>query len=214
MIIRSTSSWGQVAFCCVKRQNSEYDYSYLEPTSRLHGAFTSSCTVYASNFAVIVSRESQRFLKYVSYCCYTRGGARLSPLGTPPTTGLIVSALDVDDDNEKQLVDWELAGKTDVPGGNLSLSPIQNRYNLTSARSRAAAVKSRWLITWAMARPFQSLCFIPQKFCIFRVCLLVCVIVWKRSHLPSYLLKSALCLTSVMKLNYVGFTKSCCRGRL
>lgn len=61
--------------------------------------------VYASNFTAIVSHESQRFLKYVSYCCYTRGGARLSQLGTPPTTGPIVPALNVDDDNEKQLVD-------------------------------------------------------------------------------------------------------------
>jgi hypothetical protein len=53
---------------------------------------------------VIGSRESHQFLKCVSYCCYSWGGVRMSPLGTPVTLGPIVPAPDVNDD-EKQLVD-------------------------------------------------------------------------------------------------------------
>jgi hypothetical protein len=92
----------------VKRPGSESDCSYLEPSSRIRGAFT-SCYQYIRLIltTVIVNRESQRFLKYVSYCCYyTWGSVRLSPLGTPVATGPIVPAPDVvDDDDEKELVD-------------------------------------------------------------------------------------------------------------
>jgi hypothetical protein len=56
--------------------------------------------------------------------------------------------------NVEQSVEWELAGETEVHGENLSLCPPQIPYDLTWARIRAAAVGSRRLTAWAMARSF------------------------------------------------------------
>jgi hypothetical protein len=49
----------------------------------------------------------------------------------------------------EQSVEWELAGDTEVIGENLP----QHKSHLTWARTRAAAVGSRRLTSWAVARP-------------------------------------------------------------
>jgi hypothetical protein len=56
-------------------------------------------------------------------------------------------------------VEQELAGETEVLGEKpalLSLCSPQIQHDLTWARSRAAAVGSRRLTAWAMARPFTE----------------------------------------------------------
>jgi hypothetical protein len=57
----------------------------------------------------------------------------------------------------EQLVEWRLAGETDV------LEETQRHFvhhkiphDQTRARTRAAAVRSLWLTAWAMARPRNS----------------------------------------------------------
>jgi hypothetical protein len=56
----------------------------------------------------------------------------------------------------EQLVEWRLAGETEVLGENLPPTPLcppQIPHNQTRARTRAAAVGSQRLTAWAMARP-------------------------------------------------------------
>jgi hypothetical protein len=57
----------------------------------------------------------------------------------------------------KQSVEWELAGETEVLGENLPQWHFvhHNPHDLTWARTRAAAVGSRRLTAWAMARPLH-----------------------------------------------------------
>jgi hypothetical protein len=84
-------------------------------------------------------------------------GLRLSPLGTAATTD--------------QLYQPQRAGDSDcgmkIGRGNRStrrkpatmpLSPPQMPHDLTRARTRAAAVRSRRLTAWAMARPSAVFC--------------------------------------------------------
>jgi hypothetical protein len=83
---------------------------------------------------------------------------RLSPLGTAATVWLIVSA---PDDRWwwwlwRNRWNKKLAGETDVLGENLPpvlLYPPQIPHDLSRARTQAAAVGSRRLTGWAMARP-------------------------------------------------------------
>jgi hypothetical protein len=56
--------------------------------------------------------------------------------------------------NIKQLVEWELAGETEVLGENLSQSHHKSHMTLTWDRTRDAAVGIWRLSTWAMARPW------------------------------------------------------------
>jgi hypothetical protein len=64
----------------------------------------------------------------------------------------------------EKLVEWRLAGETEVLGENLPqrtlsapapLCPPQIPHDETQARTRAAAVGSQRLTAWAMARPFH-----------------------------------------------------------
>jgi hypothetical protein len=50
----------------------------------------------------------------------------------------------------EQSVEWELAGETEVLGDNLSQCRFV--HHMTWARTRAAAVGSRRLTAWAVAR--------------------------------------------------------------
>jgi hypothetical protein len=89
------------------------------------------------------------FLVLVSWC-----GVRLSPLGTSATNWPILSA---PDDDECGAV-----SRMKIGGGNrrtrrkpapVPLCPPQIPHDLTWPRTRAAAVGSRRLTAWAMARP-------------------------------------------------------------
>jgi hypothetical protein len=53
----------------------------------------------------------------------------------------------------EHLMEWELAGETEVLGVNLP----QYHFVLSCAGTRPAAVGSRRIIAWAMARPLQPL---------------------------------------------------------
>jgi hypothetical protein len=54
----------------------------------------------------------------------------------------------------EQLVEWGLAGETEVLGENLPQCHfVHHKSDLTWDRTRAAAVGSRRLTAWAMARP-------------------------------------------------------------
>jgi hypothetical protein len=69
--------------------------------------------------------------------------------------------------NVEQSVEWELAGEIEVLRENLPplpLCPAQIQQDLTWTRSRAAAVRSRQLTAWAMARPIAGLT--PGPICI------------------------------------------------
>jgi hypothetical protein len=75
--------------------------------------------------------------------------------------------------NVEQSVEGELTGRVEILGDNLTsvpLCPPQTSNNLTRARNRAAAVGSRRLTIWAMARPFGLSYFLPWK--------------WRRSVAP------------------------------
>jgi hypothetical protein len=82
-------------------------------------------------------------------------GVRLSPLGTAAATGLLY---------QPQTIDYECGavGGMRIDRGNRSTRrkpapaprcPQQISHNLTRVRTRVAAVGSRWLTAWAMARP-------------------------------------------------------------
>jgi hypothetical protein len=82
------------------------------------------------------------------------GGVRLSPLGTSGTTGRLYQPRIIDD--EREAVAGMRTGKWNqstrrkpVP---VSLYPPQIPHYLTLAWTRAAAVASRRLTAWAMAR--------------------------------------------------------------
>jgi hypothetical protein len=64
----------------------------------------------------------------------------------------------------EHLVEWELAREIEVPGENLSQCHIP--HDLTWARTRAAAVGTRRLTAWAMARPIFALlsCTVPPSY--------------------------------------------------
>jgi hypothetical protein len=56
--------------------------------------------------------------------------------------------------NVEQSVEWELAGETEVLGENLHQCHFAHiPHDLTRALTRAAAVGSRRLTAWTMARP-------------------------------------------------------------
>jgi hypothetical protein len=57
--------------------------------------------------------------------------------------------------NVEQSMEWKLARETEVLGEKPTLVPVcppQIPNDLTCSRTRAAAVGSRWLTAWAMAR--------------------------------------------------------------
>jgi hypothetical protein len=78
------------------------------------------------------------------------GGVRLSPLGmlaycTSPGSEIM---------NVEQLVEWILAGKPEIFGENLlQCHFVHHKSHMTWLGTRAAAVGSRRLTAWAMARP-------------------------------------------------------------
>jgi hypothetical protein len=79
-------------------------------------------------------------------------GVRLSPLGTVATTGLLYHLQMV---IVEQLVEWNLAGNRST-GRKPASAPLclpQIPHDQTRARTRAAAVGSRRLTSWAIARP-------------------------------------------------------------
>jgi hypothetical protein len=60
----------------------------------------------------------------------------------------------------EQLMEWRLAGETEVLGENLPQRHFAHHkipHNQTRARTRAAAVGSQRLTAWAMARPRDRL---------------------------------------------------------
>jgi hypothetical protein len=62
--------------------------------------------------------------------------------------------------NVEQSVEWEVAQETEVLGKNpapVLLRPPQIPYDLTRARTRAAALGSQRLTAWAMERPLRSI---------------------------------------------------------
>jgi hypothetical protein len=85
-------------------------------------------------------------------------GVRLSPLATAATTGLLYQPQMIDDG------ECVAIGGMKISRGNRStrrkpapmpLCPPQIPHDLTWAGSRAAAVGSRRVTAWAMARPWQ-----------------------------------------------------------
>jgi hypothetical protein len=92
------------------------------------------------------------------------GSDWLSPLGTATTIGLLYQSqmmivIVV------QLVEWSLAGETEVLGENLPQYHFAHHksHDLTRARTRAVAVGSRRLTAWAMARPNDGCYFNPKN---------------------------------------------------
>jgi hypothetical protein len=77
----------------------------------------------------------------------------LGPLGTSATTGLLyLPRVIVMVEN---LVEWELAGETEVLGETCPSATLSTRNSTcqTRVRSRAVAVGSQRLTAWVMARP-------------------------------------------------------------
>jgi hypothetical protein len=89
------------------------------------------------------------------FCLVSWGGVRLSPLGTSVTNWPIVPA--PDDDDECGAVGGMRIGRgnrsTRRKPAPVPLCPPQIPHHLTWARTRAAAVGSRRLTAYAMARP-------------------------------------------------------------
>jgi hypothetical protein len=102
-----------------------------------------------------------------SICCSDRwffiiiffSGVRLSPLGTAATTGLLYQRRMIDDG------DCGAIGAMKIGRGSRSirrkpaqppLCPPQIPHDLTWTRTRAAAVGSRRLTAWAMARSYRQ----------------------------------------------------------
>jgi hypothetical protein len=86
-------------------------------------------------------------------------GVRLSPLGTAATAGLLYQPQTMDDGDCGEI------GGMKIGRGNRStrrnpapapLCPPQIPHDQTRARTRAAAVGSQRLTSWAMARPSQK----------------------------------------------------------
>jgi hypothetical protein len=81
---------------------------------------------------------------------------RLSPFGTSATVWPVVQPRIMT--SVKHSVEWEPAGETEVLGENLPHRHfVHHKSHMTWARTRAAAVGSRQLTVWAMARPHCSL---------------------------------------------------------
>jgi hypothetical protein len=79
---------------------------------------------------------------------------RLSPLGTSAINWLYCTSRGWWTSME-QLVEWELAGETEVFGKNLPKCHfVHHKSYMTWHPTRAAAVWSRRLIAWAMTRPY------------------------------------------------------------
>jgi hypothetical protein len=87
------------------------------------------------------------------------GGVRLSPLGTSANVVLLYQLRMIDND------DYGAVGGMRIGRGNRStrrkpapvlLCPPQIPHDLTSDRTRAAAVGSQRLTAWAMARPLPG----------------------------------------------------------
>jgi hypothetical protein len=84
----------------------------------------------------------------------SRGGVRLSPLGTSATTGLLHQRM-ADDERGTVGVGMGIGRGNRSTRRNptpLPLCPPQMQHDLTWARTRAPAVGSRPLTAWAMAR--------------------------------------------------------------
>jgi hypothetical protein len=58
----------------------------------------------------------------------------------------------------EKLVEWRLAGATEVLGETLPQPHHKFHMNKTRVRIRAAAVGSQQLTAWAMARPYSFVC--------------------------------------------------------
>jgi hypothetical protein len=104
------------------------------------------------NLAIILPCNSDS----VVFFLVSLGGVRLSTLGSSATVGLLYQPRMLDDD------DYGAVGGMRIGRGNRStrrkpapvpLCPPQIPHNLTWDRTRAAAVGSRRLTAWAMARP-------------------------------------------------------------
>jgi hypothetical protein len=82
--------------------------------------------------------------------------SKMGLLGTSSTSGLLyLPRVIVTMENS---LEWRLAGETELPRENLPPAPLcppQIPLDQTWARSRAAAVGSQRLTTWAMARPYM-----------------------------------------------------------
>jgi hypothetical protein len=96
----------------------------------------------------------------VQACCMyffiTLSGVWLSPLGTAAITGLLYQPQMIDDGDCGAIDGMKIGRGTEVLGENLPQCQFylpQISYDLTRARTRAAAVGSRRLTAWATARP-------------------------------------------------------------
>jgi hypothetical protein len=87
---------------------------------------------------------------YVCSFFVTWGGVRLSPLGTSPTSGLLYQPRMM---NVEQSVEWELERETEILGEHLPQRHfLHHKSHMTCSTTRAAAVGSRQLTAWGMAR--------------------------------------------------------------
>jgi hypothetical protein len=91
-----------------------------------------------------------------SFFLVSLGGVRLSPLGTSATVGLLFQPRMIDDDDYGTVRGMRIGRgnrSTRRKSAPVSLCPPQIPHDLTWDRTRAAAVGSRRLTAWAMARP-------------------------------------------------------------
>jgi hypothetical protein len=64
----------------------------------------------------------------------------------------------------EQLVEWRLAGETEVLGENLLQRHfVHHKSHMTRARTRSAAVGSQRLIAWAMAQPYSQILLVKNE---------------------------------------------------